>query len=174
MTMARTRWRSGCSARRSFANSARSCSLSSTATSDGSARPWLTRGAPRCGSSAEQRLRHLPWELVARDGSFLAVSEARAAAAGPGRELDRDPRCCRSRLDNRPLRVLFMATSPEGVEPVLSYEAEEAAILAATARHRHRAGRRGERDAGGAAFHGRVYGAGYFDVLHLSGHATIA
>ena len=33
---------------------------------------------------------------------------------------------------NRPLRLLFMATSPENVEPVLDYENEEATILEAT------------------------------------------
>jgi hypothetical protein len=28
--------------------------------------------------AAGQRLRHLPWELVVRDGSYLAVSESAA------------------------------------------------------------------------------------------------
>ena len=82
--------------------------------------------------AAGQRLRHLPWELVVRDGSYLAVSESapllpvRAASkvAVLGAVVPQH---------NRPLRVLFMAASPEGVEPVLSYEAEEAGILEATA-----------------------------------------
>jgi len=58
-------------------------------------------------------LRHLPWELVVRDGSYLAVSESAPLLPGAGRELDRDlgtvvaPR-------NRPLRVLFMASSTGG------------------------------------------------------------
>ena len=67
--------------------------------------------------AAGQRLRHLPWELVVRDGSYLAVSESapllpvRAASsiATLGAVVTQH---------NRPLRVLFMATSPEGVEPV--------------------------------------------------------
>jgi hypothetical protein len=36
--------------------------------------------------------------------------------------------------ENRALNVLFMATSPLGVEPVLNFEGEEARILEATAR----------------------------------------
>ena len=75
-------------------------------------------------------MRHLPWELLARDGAYLAVSAhsplLAVRAAVPSRAGG-------GHAGNRPLRVLFMATSPEGVEPVLSYEAEEAAILAATA-----------------------------------------
>ena len=74
----------------------------------------------------------MPWELLARDGSYLSVSDTgpllpvRAVSATAVLA----PRS--SRRTGR-LRVLFMATSPEGVEPVLSYEAEEAGILAATA-----------------------------------------
>jgi hypothetical protein len=36
--------------------------------------------------------------------------------------------------ENRALQVLFMATSPLGIEPVLDFEAEEGRILEATAR----------------------------------------
>ncbi|MHC5722390.1 MAG: hypothetical protein ACYTX0_62865, partial [Nostoc sp.] len=36
--------------------------------------------------------------------------------------------------ENRALQVLFMATSPLNVEPVLDFEAEEARIREATAR----------------------------------------
>ncbi|MET8148261.1 CHAT domain-containing protein [Actinoplanes sp. NPDC049668] len=122
--------------------------------------------------SAEARLRHLPWELVVKDDVHLAVNErtpllpirACSAIAAVAAE---------AKAQNRPLRVLFMAASPEGVEPVLSYEAEESGILTATA------------DTGtdlvveesgtleGLRFTAESYGAGYFDVLHLSGHATI-
>ncbi|GID97262.1 CHAT domain-containing protein [Amorphoplanes digitatis] len=138
---------------------------------------WLSEvsGDPRgvvLRISAEARLRHLPWELVVKDDVHLAVNErtpllpirACSAIAAVADEV---------KAHNRPLRVLFMAASPEGVEPVLSYEAEESGILTATA------------DTGtdlvveesgtleGLRFTAESYGAGYFDVLHLSGHATI-
>src|SRR6202451_2754529 len=58
--------------------------------------------------AAGQRLRHLPWELVVRDGSYLTVSESapllpvRAASSIATLGAEVTPR-------NRPLRVLFMA-----------------------------------------------------------------
>src|SRR6202020_3119853 len=61
--------------------------------------------------AAGHRLSHLPWELVVRDGSYLAGSEsapllpvrAASAIATLGTEVA---------ARNRPLRVLFMASSP--------------------------------------------------------------
>jgi hypothetical protein len=122
--------------------------------------------------SAEDRLRHLPWELVARDGVFLAVTEqapllpVRAASSIATLGATVTPQ-------NRPLRVLFMATSPEGVEPVLSYEAEEAVILAATADTGTELVVEESGTLEGLRFCLESYGAGYFDVLHLSGHAAV-
>jgi len=70
--------------------------------------------------AAGQRLRHLPWELVVRDGSYLGVSENAPVlpvrATSPVATLG-----AAVTPHNRPLRVLFMASSPVGVEPVLSY-----------------------------------------------------
>jgi hypothetical protein len=122
--------------------------------------------------AAGQRLRHLPWELVVGDGSYLAVSESapllpvRAASsiATLGAVVTQH---------NRPLRVLFMATSPEGVEPVLNYEAEEAGILAATADTGTELVVEESGTVEGLRFTAGSYGPGYFDVLHVSGHATI-
>jgi hypothetical protein len=122
--------------------------------------------------AAGERLRHLPWELVVRDGSYLAVSESapllpvRAASsiATLGAIIPQH---------NRPLRVLFMATSPEGVEPVLSYEAEEAGILEATADTGTELVVEESGTLEGLRFAATSYGPGYFDVLHVSGHATI-
>lgn len=122
--------------------------------------------------SAEQRLSHLPWELLARDGTFLAVAgngpllPVRAPGATPAFGQALTPA-------NRPLRVLFMATSPEGVEPVLGYEAEEAAILAATADTGTELVVEESGTLDGLRFAAESYGAGHFDVLHLSGHADI-
>ncbi|MDQ1292320.1 MAG: hypothetical protein QG608_198 [Actinomycetota bacterium] len=116
-----------------------------------------------------ERLRHLPFELICRDGSFLAV-----APAGPVLPVRSHRRAARDRrAANRALRVLFMAMSPEGVEPVLSYEDEEGKILTAT------------KGAGvdlvveeSGTLEGlretiESYGKGHFDVVHLSGHAAI-
>jgi hypothetical protein len=122
--------------------------------------------------AAGERLRHLPWELACRDGSYLTVSESgpllpvRAASsiATLGTEVPKH---------NRPLRVLFMATSPEGVEPVLSYEAEEAGILEATADTGTELVVEESGTLEGLRFTAESYGPGYFDVLHVSGHATI-
>jgi GTPase SAR1 family protein len=122
--------------------------------------------------SAEQRLRHLPWELVARDGAYLAVSEhtplLTIRTASPIVNVGGA-----AKPHNRPLRVLFMATSPEGVEPVLSYEAEEAGILAATADTGTELVVEESGTLDGLRFTAESYGGGYFDVLHVSGHATV-
>jgi CHAT domain/AAA ATPase domain len=122
--------------------------------------------------AAGERLRHLPWELVLRDGSYLAVSDTApllpVRAASPVAVLGTVvPQ------HNRPLRVLFMAASPEGVEPVLSYEAEEAAILEATAGTGTELVVEESGTLEGLRFTVTSYGPGYFDVLHVSGHATI-
>ena len=120
--------------------------------------------------TAEERLRHLPWELLARDGSYLTV--AGRAPLLPVRAVGAST-AASAVVGNRPLRVLFMATSPEGVEPVLSYEAEEAAILAATSRTGTELVVEESGTLEGLRFLIRDYGEGYFDVLHLSGHAMI-
>jgi hypothetical protein len=66
-----------------------------------------------------------------------------------------------------------MATSPEGVEPVLNYEAEEAAILTATGDTGTELVVEESGTLEGLRFTAESYGAGYFDVLHISGHATV-
>ncbi|MFI7081224.1 CHAT domain-containing protein [Micromonospora sp. NPDC049903] len=122
--------------------------------------------------TAEGRLRHLPWELLAVDGAYLAVSSP--APLLPVRAVGTNAALGASvEAANRPLRVLFMATSPEGVEPVLGYEAEEAAILAATSRTGAELVVEESGSLDGLRFLCRDHGAGYFDVLHLSGHAAI-
>lgn len=118
------------------------------------------------------RLRHLPWELLAVNGSHLAVSSyapllpVRSVGTNAALKAPVTPA-------NRPLRVLFMATSPEGIEPVLGYEAEEAAILKATLRTGTELVVEESGTLEGLRYLNRDYGSGYFDVLHLSGHATI-
>jgi tetratricopeptide (TPR) repeat protein len=75
-------------------------------------------------------------------------------------------------LPERPLQVLFMATAPEEVEPVLAFEVEESLILQATAGM----GLDLRVEESGCltelkALWGRL--GGNFDVFHLSGHAGI-
>ncbi|WP_232297459.1 CHAT domain-containing protein [Actinoplanes sp. SE50/110] len=137
---------------------------------------WLTPLLSPPGTTvrivAGQRLRHLPWELLFDNGSFPAVDD-RAALLTVRTRGTRQVHTDSPLPSNRPLRVLFMATSPEGVEPVLNYEAEEAAILAATARTGTALVVEESGTLEGLRFLFRDYGAGYFDVLHLSGHATV-
>ena len=124
-------------------------------------------------ADALKRLRHLPWELVNDGKAFLCpvlahpltlvrrVGKAHADAIAPA---------------NRPLRVLFMACSPENVKPVLRFEDEEARILEVT---------RGEQIELIVEESGTLRGLAdrinwhrrdeedraFFDVLHLTGHA---
>jgi hypothetical protein len=122
--------------------------------------------------TAAQRLRHLPWELLTTDDSYLAV--AGRAPLLPVRAIGTNT-ALKALLapGNRPLRVLFMATSPEGVEPVLNYEAEEAAILSATLRTGTELVVEESGTIEGLRLLSLDHGEGYFDILHLSGHATV-
>jgi tetratricopeptide (TPR) repeat protein len=75
--------------------------------------------------------------------------------------------------ENRALQVLFMATSPQGVEPVLDYEKEEARILEATGRQPLALT---VEESGCLSELGYLvddYGKDYFDIFHITGHATI-
>jgi len=114
------------------------------------------------------RLRHLPWELI-HDGGFLAVDAGQPVCP---------VRCPTPReagpvgVANRPLRVLFMASSPVDVAPVLDFEREEAMILAAASNLVEVVVEEsGSLEGLGAVV--TMFGDGYFDVLHVSGHATL-
>ncbi|MDB9430661.1 GUN4 domain-containing protein [Microcystis aeruginosa CS-555/01A07] len=65
-----------------------------------------------------------------------------------------------------------MATSPLGVEPVLDYEAEEGQILAATQRNPVNLRVEESGCLNELGYVVREYDQGYFDVFHLTGHAT--
>jgi hypothetical protein len=115
-------------------------------------------------------LAHLPWEVLHDGTGFLvhalnpAVLPVRWRPAAPGA----------TPPANRPLQLLFMASSPEDVRSVLDYEREEHEILTAT--------RRWPLDltveeSGCLEELGELvldYGKGFFDVLHLVGHADHA
>ena len=120
--------------------------------------------------ATDKGLAHLPWELLHDGKSFLvqkrpSIIPIRWVSNGQPITLTNSPQ-------NRPLNVLFMATSPLGVEPVLDYEAEEGKILETT--KRTPLNLRVE-ESGWLEELGYVVGEyepGTFDVFHLTGHAT--
>lgn len=117
----------------------------------------------------DHRLRHLPWELMAADGSYLVANTVRPFT--PVRAVSEYTG--RAEVANRPLRILLMATSPEGVMPVLDFEGEEAMILDATAGFQVDLFVEESGSLEGLQFMVQSYGRGFFDVLHLSGHADV-
>ncbi|QZZ20634.1 CHAT domain-containing protein [Leptothermofonsia sichuanensis E412] len=118
------------------------------------------------------QLAHLPWEVLHDGVQFLvqrypAVVPVRWQSADPVTQLTPV-----TQPQNRALRVLFMATSPQGVQPVLNYEQEEAAILKATARPT--IGLTVEESGCLEDTYGtEPTSRRYFDVVHITGHATI-
>jgi hypothetical protein len=116
----------------------------------------------------EGALRGLPWELL-YSTTFLCARPHplitpvhRLSSAGKRIQLD----AC-----NRPLRVLFMASSPEAVQPVLDFEQEEARILDATKAQPIELIVEESGTLRGLEERLRDFGAGHFDVVHLSGLA---
>jgi len=115
-------------------------------------------------------LANLPWELL-HDGKQFLVEKTPPII--PLRWVSNGkPIANASSPQNRPLNVLFMATSPIGVAPELDYEAEEGRILEATKRVplNLRVEESGCLDELGYVV--REYETGYFDVVHLMGHAS--
>ncbi|GBF55339.1 hypothetical protein N0824_03218 [Microcystis sp. 0824] len=120
--------------------------------------------------STSQGLAHLPWELL-HDGQGFLV-EKRPAIIPVRWFSNNRPNQIVSPPQNRPLNLLFMATSPLGVEPVLDYEAEEGQILAATQRNPVNLRVEESGCLNELGYVVREYDQGYFDVFHLTGHAT--
>ncbi|MGF1567288.1 MAG: tetratricopeptide repeat protein [Nodosilinea sp.] len=117
------------------------------------------------------RLAHLPWEVLHDGKSFLA--ERVNPTVVPVRWLP-DKAVWQDTPANRALRVLFMATSPENLTPVLDFEAEEGRILNATARQPIELI---VEESGCLEELGNLVAScdeAYFDIFHLTGHATIA
>ena len=122
-----------------------------------------------------ERLAHLPWEVMHDERGFLVarsqpVIPVRWRARREGDRLS----WAAGEVPNRPLQMLFMATSPVGVEPVLDFEGEEGRILAATKRQPlsltvEESGCLDELENLLAS-----YDRDHFDVVHLSGHAWIS
>ncbi|QIR38512.1 CHAT domain-containing protein [Tolypothrix sp. PCC 7910] len=120
--------------------------------------------------ATDKGLAHLPWEVLHDGHSFLVektppIIPVRWVSNGKAITTANSPQ-------NRPLNVLFMATSPLEVTPELDYEAEEGKILEATKRtpidlRVEESGCLTE-----LSYVVREYETGYFDIFHLTGHAT--
>ncbi|HEY9798750.1 MAG TPA: tetratricopeptide repeat protein [Leptolyngbyaceae cyanobacterium] len=121
--------------------------------------------------SATEKLAHLPWEVLHDGVGFLVqrgVVPVRWVADSSVRKLTID-----GEPENRALQVLFMATSPLNVSPVLDFEGEEARILAATARQPLALTVEESGCLSELGYLVDSYDKDYFDVLHLTGHATL-
>jgi tetratricopeptide (TPR) repeat protein len=123
--------------------------------------------------AAAEKLAHLPWEMLHDGNSFLverlpAVVPVRWVSSDAVKKLSLE-----AEPENRALQVLFMATSPLGVEPVLDFEAEEGRILEATARQPLALTVEESGCLSELGYLANDYGKGYFDVLHLMGHANL-
>ena len=112
---------------------------------------------------------NLPWEVLHDGQSFLIERETPLVV--PVRWLDKAVEM--KPVQQRSLQILFMATSPEGVEPVLDFEQEEASILRVT--QDLPLSLRVEESGCVAELNKfwKRYPEGTFDVFHLTGHASV-
>jgi len=113
----------------------------------------------------------LPWEVLCQDGLFLA-----SATQNPFTPVRRvgTQSAGAVQAQNRPLRLLFLACSPEDVFPVLRYETEEQEILDAAQKHGIDLLVEESGTLAGLAERIESFGPGHFDVLHLTGHGGTA
>jgi len=142
---------------------------------DGAGR-WLSRAISNCTAEGlvlaldvHERLGHLPWETL-HDGNQFLVERVNPVVV-PIRWVDRSVQES-SGTQQRPLRILFMATAPERVEPHLEFEREEAQILVET---RDIPLRLQVEESGCIEELRKLWGRYRepFDVFHLTGHASI-
>jgi hypothetical protein len=106
----------------------------------------------------------LPFELL-YSSEFLAIDKIDIIRRMSNWGSEKSPK-----VENRPLTVLFMACSPEGLPPVLFYEKEEDTILEATF------GLSAEidvEDTGSLDGLRQRLTNSQYDVIHLSSHANI-
>ncbi|MEH2230909.1 MAG: tetratricopeptide repeat protein [Nostoc sp.] len=141
---------------------------------DGDGR-WLSRGIANCRGEGlviaidtDQKLAHLPWEVL-HDGEDFLVKRVNPVVL-PLRWIEKETEAFS--VEARQLRVLFMATDPEDVQPKLEFEQEEARILADT---RDFAVDLRVEESGCVSELGKVWSRYFndFDVFHLTGHASI-
>ncbi|BAZ30235.1 TPR repeat-containing protein [Cylindrospermum sp. NIES-4074] len=140
---------------------------------DGDGR-WLSRAIEQCRAglvvaiNTGEKLAHLPWEVL-HDGKEFLVNK-RHPVVVPVRWLEKETAAFA--VETRHLRVLFMATDPEEVQPKLDFEQEEARILADT---QDIALELRVEESGCTQELGKVWSRyiDTFDVFHLTGHAAI-
>lgn len=116
---------------------------------------------------AAKPLAHLPWEVLHDGTTFLVRGADPAVLPVRWKRSSRPP----ARPENRPLNVLFMATSPLGVSPDLNYEEEEGRILHATRTYPLALTVEETGTLAELADLVAGYPDGCLDVLHLTGHA---
>ena len=75
--------------------------------------------------AASEGLAYLPWEILHDGTRFLVETTPAIVPIRWIAQANSQPLIQEDKPANRALNVLFMATSPFGVEPVLDYEAEE-------------------------------------------------
>ncbi|MBN3872051.1 CHAT domain-containing protein [Nostoc sp. JL33] len=116
-------------------------------------------------------LAHLPWELLHDGAEFLV--ERRDISVLPVRSVQQRQAQVIG-VQNRPLRLLFMATSPEDPRvPPLSFEQQEANILQATKEQPLVLIVESSGSVAELANLVQSYPENYFDVFHLTGHGII-
>ena len=124
--------------------------------------------------AATEKLAHLPWEVLHDGINFLVdkpqpIVPIRWVSSDSIKKLSVDE----TKPENRALNLLFMAASPAEAKPVLDFEKEEGLILKATARQPLAL----IVEESGCLTELRYLiddrEKGYFDIFHLTGHATI-
>ncbi|MEO0807454.1 MAG: CHAT domain-containing protein, partial [Cyanobacteria bacterium J06643_4] len=116
-------------------------------------------------------LAHLPWELL-HDGDGFVMTRANLDVL-PVRQVVKRSGAV-ANVQNRPLRLLFMATAPEGATG-LQYEQEEANILQATKAQNQTLDLVVEESGSLQELKSLVqsYTVNHFDVFHLTGHGFV-
>ena len=136
---------------------------------------WLRAAITECQDETlvlaidtPHNLAYLPWEALYDQGNFLV--ERVNPTVIPMRWLGKP--ITFPEPEQRPLRVLFMATSPESVEPVLDFEHEESEILKAT---QNTAVDLRVEESGCIQDLSNLWNryASPFDIFHITGHADI-
>ncbi|MFN6460943.1 MAG: tetratricopeptide repeat protein [Nostoc sp. DedVER02] len=116
-------------------------------------------------------LAHLPWELLHDGAGFLI--ERQNLSVLPVRSVQQRQTQVIG-VQNRPLRLLFIATSPEDPRvPPLGFEQEEANILQATKNQPLALIVEESGSVAELANLVKSYPEDYFDVFHLTGHGII-
>ncbi|MFB2920983.1 GUN4 domain-containing protein [Aerosakkonema funiforme] len=123
--------------------------------------------------AASEGLAHLPWEILHDGKGFLVERKPGIVPIRWVKDENHRQLTLKEQPANRALNVLFMATSPLGIQPELDFEAEEAQILEATKRQPlclivEESGCLKE-----LGYLVEDYEKNYFDIVHITGHATI-